>query len=373
MQKEIYEIMHKDRRVARIDGTGRCKIYYKSFLPYNLYLEEKSDIDSLVNNVTNFNFWCASRVLTLDRKYAKEIFNSIGMLQAVTDRERAKAALSYRCASLTDVFWVRRKGESVKFREINLYENHLDKTFIDIALRGKQYSVQNEYLARDLSTGGCFPKAWQRAKAGFLLLKDGGADAVERELLASQVCRCFDVSQVLYEKGYFDGEEVSVSSNMTSREYSIASMEAFEIYAQNHDRKTETYIINLDRHNYYMMNIVDYLIGNTDRHWGNWGVLVDNSNNKPVCLHKLMDFNQAFHSYDGLDGANCQTVFGKRLTQREAAVQAVKMIGLNQVREVKEEVFAYFPQYYGMFVKRLGVLKRESTVCKGPHRVTETS
>lgn len=22
---------------------------------------------------------------------------------------------------------------------------------------------------------------------------------------------------------------------------------------------------------YYMMNIVDYLVGNTDRHWGNWG------------------------------------------------------------------------------------------------------
>lgn len=29
-----------------------------------------------------------------------------------------------------------------------------------------------------------------------------------------------------------------------------------------------------------MMNIVDYLIGNTDRHWGNWGFLVNNANNK---------------------------------------------------------------------------------------------
>lgn len=28
---------------------------------------------------------------------------------------------------------------------------------------------------------------------------------------------------------------------------------------------------------------------------GNWGVLVDNSNNRAKCLHKLMDFNQAFH------------------------------------------------------------------------------
>ena len=57
-----------------------------------------------------------------------------------------------------------------------------------------------------------------------------------------------------------------------------------------------------------MMNIIDYLIGNTDRHWGNWGVLVDNISNKPVSLHKLMDFNQAFQAYDTIDGANCQTL-----------------------------------------------------------------
>ena len=227
-------------------------------------------------------------MLTLDRKYAKEILNSIGVSQAVTDKERAKIALSYRCASLTDVFWVRLKGEKVSFNEVNLYENHLDNTFIDIALRGNQYTVQNESLARDLSTNGCFPKAWQRIGRGFRLLKDGDSDAVERELLASQICRCFDVSQVLYERDYFDGEKVTVSNSITSREYSIVSMEAFEIYSLNHNREVKKYILSLDKHNYYMMNIIDYLIGNTDRHWGNWGVLVNNSNNKPVRLYCLL-------------------------------------------------------------------------------------
>ena len=51
MSKEIYEIMNQERKVARIDEMGRCKIYYKSFMPYNLYLEEEEDIDSLVNNI----------------------------------------------------------------------------------------------------------------------------------------------------------------------------------------------------------------------------------------------------------------------------------------------------------------------------------
>ena len=356
-EKHVYEIMHMDRRVAKISDIGQCKIYYKSFLPYNLYLEEANDIDTLVNNITNFNYWCATRVLTLDRKYAKEILNSIGMLQAVTDKERAKIALSYSCASLTDVFWVRLKNEEISFSEINLYENHLDNTFIDIALKGKQYSVENECLARDLSTGGCFPKAWQRTQDGFRLLKNGGQEVVEKELLASQVCRCFKVSQVLYERDYFDGEQVSVSSNITSKEYSIVSMESFQVYAANQNRDIKKYILSLDKHNYYMMNIVDYLVGNTDRHWGNWGMLVRNSNNKPVRLYDLMDFNQTFNSYDDMEGANCQTVFGKRMSQRQAAVLSVEKIGLNQIKEVEKEVFDGLPQFYEMFCRRLELLR----------------
>ena len=38
--KPIYEIMHGDRKVAWIDTHGHCKVYYKSFMPFSLYLEE---------------------------------------------------------------------------------------------------------------------------------------------------------------------------------------------------------------------------------------------------------------------------------------------------------------------------------------------
>lgn len=81
-----------------------------------------------------------------------------------------------------------------------------------------------------------------------------------------------------------------------------------------------------------MMNIIDYLVGNTDRHWRNWGVLVNNANNKPVSLHRLMDFNKTFNSYDTVDGLNCQTCFGKRVSQKDATLEAVGKIGLNQIK-----------------------------------------
>ena len=82
----IYEIMHMEKVVATISTVGRVTLHNEKFLPYDLYLEIEEDIDTLLNNLNNFYHWCASRVLSLDRKYAKEILNSIGVSQAVTER-----------------------------------------------------------------------------------------------------------------------------------------------------------------------------------------------------------------------------------------------------------------------------------------------
>ena len=80
--KAVYEVMHGERKTARIDTQGHCTVYAPQFLPFSLYLEEtegeEADIDVLVNNITNFYYWCSSRLLPLDRRYAKEILNSIG-------------------------------------------------------------------------------------------------------------------------------------------------------------------------------------------------------------------------------------------------------------------------------------------------------
>jgi len=105
-----------------------------------------------------------------------------------------------------------------------------------------------------------------------------------------------------------------------------------------------------------MINILDYLIGNTDRHWGNRGLLVDNKTNKPTSLHPLMDFNQSFNAYDTLEGANCQTVMPSSMTQKEAAIEAVKKIGLNQMAKIEKSWFSGRELDYTMFINRLELL-----------------
>ncbi len=356
----IYEVMHMEKAVARISSTGEAEVLNRKFMPYDLYLEEEDleyDIDIRMNNLNNFYHWCASRVLSLERKYAKEILNSIGAVQAVTDRERADISLSYHCVSLTDVFWVRKHGEDVTFKQINLYDNTLNETVVEISLRGRQMTVTNRELAQDLSTKGCFPKAWIRDKEGFRLLKDGDENAVRRELLASQICQCFAVRQVVYRESSFEGIQVSESSLVTSKEQSMISKMSFDIYACNHDLDTLEICKEIDPETYYGMNILDYLTGNTDRHPENWGFLVDNTTNDYISLYPVMDFNQCFQAYDTLEGANCQTVLPAKMTQREAAVEAVKKIGLPQTREMDMDKFGDMREEAKMFQMRLQELR----------------
>ena len=68
-----------------------------------------------------------------------------------------------------------------------------------------------------------------------------------------------------------------------------------------------------------------------------------------------MDFNRAFQAYDTLEGAGCLTAAGK-MSQRQAAQEAVGKIGLPQTAEVDPDWFAE-EGIREMFFKRLEVLR----------------
>lgn len=360
----VYEILHRDTVAATLSPQGAVRLIQPRFLPYDLYLEEGDDFDTRFNNAANFQHWCASRVLSLDRVHAKAILNAIGATQSPTDRDRAQIALSCHCVTLTDAHWVRSQGEPVSFAALNLYDHSLSDAVVELSLRGRALTVTNQELvtprdlAHDLSTRGLFPKAWIRRDGSFLLLKDGGADIVRRELLASAICQCFDIPQVIYEEGIYGGEPISRSRIVTSKARSIVPMRAFEVRCTNEDLDYLEEVIRLDPVSYYGMNILDYLTGNIDRHMENWGLWVDNDTNEPISLHPLMDFNQCFGAYDTLDGANCLTVGKRRISQRQAAIEAVQAIGLRQKQEVDPAIFGADAAWAEMFRRRLAELKQ---------------
>jgi hypothetical protein len=303
-------------------------------------------------------------VLPPDRRFAKEILNSIGAKQAVTDRDRAMIALSYHALSLTDVYWVKSDRENIRFSDLSLYRHSLSGAFSDVSLRGKALTAQNEELvtpsdaASNVGTQGIAPKAWIREGNTFCLLKDGDERDVKAELLASRIARCFKAESVLYEPAQFEGVIVSKSRIITSEEESIVPMEAVDVYCANHELDRDAFVLQKDAYSYHMMNLIDYLVGNTDRHWGNWGFLVDNRTNRLGKLHPLMDFNKAFLAYESIEGARCLTN-AKKQSQLDAAIEAVRQVGLNQTAEIEASWFPN-PEWREMFFRRLAAVKKEA-------------
>ena len=88
--------------------------------------------------------------------------------------------------------------------------------------------MQMERIVARVATKGLFPKAWIRTEDGFVLLKDGGEDIVRRELLASRICQCFDIPQVVYSEGKYDDQAVTQSRIVTSKDYSMVSKMAYD-------------------------------------------------------------------------------------------------------------------------------------------------
>lgn len=179
---------------------------------------------------------------------------------------------------------------------------------------------------------------------------------MDAEILASKIASCFKVDSVKYDISYFDNKAVSKSAIITSQDKSIIPIEHIDIHCANKELDRNEFVIKKDEYSYHMMNLIDYLIGNTDRHWGNWGFFVDNDTNRLEKLHPLMDFNKSFQAYDTLEGTKCLTN-NKNESQLEAAICAVKTVGLNRISNINPEWFGN-EEWGKMFFERLGVLEK---------------
>lgn len=281
-----YLIMLKDIPVCHINrGNGIAKIHQEQLMPFDLYLESGILADTQ-NNLIVFNWWCAHRVLNLDREHAKAILNACGLKQATTDKDKADIALEYMCLSLKDFYWVKKHDNQETWAEINLFEQSLSNAVVSIALAGQNLSVTNKHLiTSDLTTDGLFPKAWYRKDHTFYLYKGEKNDSVNKEVRASQILQQLGFHVLNYEKTVYDNSEVSVSKCFTSND--IGYVTAGDLI-QNYDIDTNCY-------EYDIMNLCDYLVGNSDRHQDNWGYLF-NPNREIIGFAPIFDFNHAFEA-----------------------------------------------------------------------------
>ncbi|KSV59141.1 hypothetical protein [Acetivibrio ethanolgignens] len=338
-QEVAYSIRLKDKEAAVVyRNSGRVEITHRELMPYGLYLEEGDDFDTRVNNKENFNYWCSTRLLTLDRRYAKELLNSCGLQQARTDKERASIALQYYCLTLTDFYWVVPINEVRDWNSVSLHRNSLSNAVVDLALKGSPTVTNLHLITSDLSTSGIAPKAWYRENGKFYLYK-GDEDAVTKEVEASQILQRLGFNVVDYSYRNYDNELVACSECFTNDNTAMVTAEEFNVWAMNEGRGLKEELRKWEVE-YHLMNLADYLVGNSDRHSGNWGLLF-NEDRMITSFAPLMDFNHAFES---ADDTLClpALMLGEHKTQYEAAVEALQFIDkrkLNIITELKYSDF----------------------------------
>ncbi|WP_310603293.1 HipA family kinase [Anaerosporobacter sp.] len=355
----VIHLMSLEQIVCEFDFKNyTATIHNNHLMPPTLYFNENTnDIDDLIENGSSIIQWLATRVLPLDRTYAKEILNTLGFSQNQSDKTKASISLTYRALSLQDTYWIKESDESVSWSDINLFTNPLSNVLTPVALLGKSITLTNHMITSpDLSTQGTYAKAWVREGDDLYLYKgDSTSDrSIECEVLTSNILDCFDIPHITYEKTFYENKLVCKCKCMTNEQYSIVDAESFMIWCENHDKDFYHEILRIDSFGYYSMNIIDYLIGNSDRHLSNWGLYRDNYNGSFTKLHPLFDHNRAFDrsALANEDGGNClPESLHQKCSQKDAALSAMKHITLTQTKPIMRELF-FESDLYDIFMHR---------------------
>lgn len=297
-------LMSKNIILAQIDFDKFIfNVYRPDLLPFAIRGENV--------NLFSVYSWLTQRVLSLSRSNAKRILDSLSLDQ------NNKMAICFACKglSLTDCYWFKSENDTYStWESVNLYTNSLSDAVARVALTGEYISIQGHINTPELTNAGAYAKCWRRGKDGIYLYKTGSMHGSNKEYLVDILCSdlldrtC--VSHVIYTKGQSGLRPISRCKNMTNQTFSICDMNYYAGYCSRNNINLQSWLEK--QKDYYDMLIVDYLINNTDRHTGNWGVYFNADTGVVLKLHPLFDHNLALD----LNGdTRSKVILGKSLEE----------------------------------------------------------
>ena len=285
MSEKRYTLMNKTTPLCDFEITGEgdlelCKItrQYKE-LPFWC-----SDVDS----------WISNRSAAKHRKHINKILEMCG------GKTKSGFISLTHCLSITDTLWVKSSQEDVTWEELNLYNNNFDEVISRLSFDGNGlFGMQMSTASPELTTDGAYDKCWLNEKDGIHLIKTGSDGARNAglepygEVLASQVFEKICAS-VKYTLRKFSGRVVSDCKLFTNEECGYKPISIFFKERLTLPRLIEIYDKLDCGDDFRRMIVADCITLNCDRHFGNFGFLVDNETFEQKCLNPCFDFNMAF-------------------------------------------------------------------------------
>lgn len=299
-----YELRHFDTPVLRFSATEDSST---PDIEISWRNEERRDLFPLDLNPTNEGLarWLKHRTIPKNRAYVHSFLSKCGLnLNRPMNIIKVSKGLS-----LNDCYWIVEEGFDGTFEKLNLYDNRFSQVLALIAFTGYGSSIRTSLAScPEFTTNGMLPKCWRRT-GGVIKLYKGGTSGFSNtgnepysEYYAAQVAKTLSIDAIEYGLSKWKGELCSTCELFTSKDYSFlpvgrvvtaGGMKAVSEYYQMLGAKYRDAL--------HDMFVLDAVICNVDRHFGNFGFLVENKTNKIAAPAPLFDHGNALFNFAGAD------------------------------------------------------------------------
>ena len=299
-----YELKHFDTTLVRFSATEdtntpEIKILWKN--------DAKKDLFPLDLELTEEGIakWLKHRTIPKNRAYVHNFLSKCGLN---INRPMTIIKVS-KGLSLNDCYWVVEEGFEGTYDKFNLYDNRFSQVLALIAFTGYGSSIRTSLAScPEFTTNGMLPKCWRRKDGKIMLYKGGTSGASNTgnepysEYYAAQVAKVLGINAIEYGLSQWKGELCSTCELFTSKEYSflpvgrVVTSGGMKAVREYYEKLGQTFVDALND-----MLVLDAIIMNTDRHFGNFGFIVDNKTNKIVAPAPLFDHGNALLNFAGRD------------------------------------------------------------------------
>jgi hypothetical protein len=249
--------------------------------------------------------WLQRRTIPKNRAFVRTFLAKCGIS---ANRPMSIISVS-KGLSLNDSYWVVADGFKGTFDQYNLYENRFSQILAWIAFTGYGSSIRSSLASSpEFTTNGMMPKCWRRISGKIILFKGGtsGASNTGREpfseFYASQIAEAMGIDAVSYGLSKWKGILCSTCELFTGKETAyvpigrIITRGGIKAVADYYHSLGPDFIKALRD-----MLVFDAVICNTDRHFGNFGLLVDSLSNQVIAPAPLFDHGNSLFNFAGED------------------------------------------------------------------------
>ena len=299
-----YELRHFDTPLIRFSATEDSNSPEIEITWQNEEQRHLFPLD-LTLSENGLSRWIKRRTIPKNRAYVHNFLSKSGLnINRPMNIIRVSKGLS-----LNDCYWIVEEGFTGTYDEFNLYENRFNRILALVAFTGYGSSVRSSLAScPEFTTNGMLPKCWRRVGGQVKLYKGGTSGAANTgnepysEFYAYQVAKAMHIDAIPYNLSRWEGELCSTCDLFTSKEY--AYLPVGELVTSGGMKAVRTFYEGLGEQYVKALNdmlVLDALICNTDRHFGNFGFLVDNASNQIAAPAPLFDHGNSLFNYAGSD------------------------------------------------------------------------